>query len=395
MAKRRDVCAILLVMLVFIAACAHSTAQPAAPPPPDTAKIEPTLIDPNEITPVIPEPNQADPNQTTPVIPEPNQADPNQTAPVIPEPSQIDPNEATPAVPEPNQTEPNDLEPEKVEPGNADANDIGHPNIEPNDIDPNAGSAASFHDKCAPILKTFVNANGTVNYNGLTRKKPNLKALLDEFNKLDPNVYESWPREDKIAFWINAYNIKMLDIIVNNYPIKPLSRFHSVIWGAKSVRHIQGKWTKFKFMVMDEVFTLLEIDKRFFRNEFDEPRILFALTRASLSSPPLRNEPYSGDMLDKQLDDQAKKFFSSPLAFRIDKKKGRVYLSALFQKSEYGKMFVARYGIDRKFKGKEPETRAVLNFITNFVSEDVKSYLELGNYTVQFIGYNWTINDGS
>ena len=100
-------------------------------------------------------------------------------------------------------------------------------------------------------------------------------------------------------------------------------------------------------------------------------------------------------MLDKQLDDQARKFFSSPLAFKIDKSKGKVYLSALFQKTEYGKMFLARYGIDRKFKTNEPETRAVLNLITNFVSEDVKSYLELGNYTVQFMGYNWTINDGS
>ena len=83
------------------------------------------------------------------------------------------------------------------------------------------------------------------------------------------------------------------------------------------------------------------------------------------------------------------------MAFKIDRKKGKVYLSALFQKPEYGGMFVGKYGIDRKFKGKEPETRAVLNFITNFVSEDIKEYLELGNYTVQFMGYNWTINDGS
>ena len=390
-------------MLLFIAACSHSKEQAAAP-----SSHEPALIDPNQTAPLTPEPNQIDPNEATPVIPEPNQVDPNEATPVIPEPNQVDPNEATPVIPEPNQTEPNDLEPGNSEPDAKDANNIIpfriDPNhIDPNDIsplknepnDPNAGSAASFHNKCAPILKTFVNANGMVDYKGLTRKKPNIKALLDEFDRLDPNVYESWPRQDKIAFWINAYNIKMLDIIVKNYPIEPLSRFHSVIWGAKSVRHIEDKWTKFKFLVMDEVFTLLEIDKRFFRKEFDEPRIFFALTRASLSSPPLRNEPYSGDMLDNQLDDQAKKFFSSPLAFKIDKEKGRIYLSALFQKTEYGKMFVTKYGIDRKFKAKEPETRAVLNFITNFVSEDAKSYLELGNYTVQFMGYNWTINDGS
>lgn len=375
-------------MLAFIAACPHSMAKPVAPPTQDAPKLQPAAIDPNQTAPVTPDPNKADPNQAAPVIPEPNQPDPNEAATVVPDPNNLGPGKSGPAG-----GDANDVVRPAIEPNNIDANNIGPRATEPND--PNAGSAAAFHDKCADILKTYVKANGMVDYKGLTRKKPNLGALLDEFNKLDPNVYESWSREDKIAFWINAYNIKMLDIVANNYPIEPLSRFHSAIWGAKSLRHIEGIQTKFKLLVMDEAFTLLEIDKRFFRSTFDEPRVLFALTRASLSSPPLRNEPYCGDKLDKQLDDQARKFFSSPLAFKIDKSREKVYLSALFQKTEYGKMFLARYGIDRKFKTKEPETRAVLNFITNFVSEDVKSYLELGNYTVQFMGYNWTINDGS
>ena len=90
-----------------------------------------------------------------------------------------------------------------------------------------------------------------------------------------------------------------------------------------------------------------------------------------------------------------RKFLASPLALRIDKEKGKVYLSALFEKTDYGGQFVGKYGTDKKFKQKETETAAVLNFISNYVSEEVKSYLELGNYTVQFIGYNWTINDGS
>jgi len=363
MAERLSVCTILLVMLVLSAASLHSTALPPAAPTADGAKLQAAPSDPNQPAPAIPEPNKADPNLAAPIVPEPNQAEPNQTTPFVPEPNQIDANSISPGTAEPN--------------------------------DPNGRSPAAFHNKCAFILKTFVNASGMVDYKSLTRKKPNLSALLDEFNKLDPNIYGSWPREDKIAFWINAYNVKMLDIIVNNYPIEPLSRFHRALWGAKSVRHIDGIQTKFKLLVMDEAFTLLEIDKRFFRGTFDEPRVLFALTRASLSSPLLRNEPYSGDKLNEQLDDQAKKFFSSPLAFKIDKSKEKVYLSALFQKNEYGRMFLAKYGIDRKFKTNEPETRAVLNFITNFVSEDIKSYLELGNYTVQFMGYNWTINDGS
>ncbi|MBL7152577.1 MAG: DUF547 domain-containing protein [Phycisphaerae bacterium] len=395
----------------------ETEADKPKPDKPEPDSNEPSANDPNRTTPVEPSPPQADPNETVsvaadpnetaPVAVGPNQPDPNRTVPLAAGPNQPDPNRTVPLAPDPNQADPNNVQPSSADandltPAGAEPNDIDPNDIDPNDLtlfktepnDPNIPSAASFQDKCAPILKKFVGNNGMVSYKTLRYKKPDLRALLNEFNKLDPNDYESWSKEDKIALLINAYNLKMLDIIVKNYPIKPLSRFHSVIWGPKSVRHIQGIWTKYKFFVTDEVFTLKQINERFFK-EFRDPRILFALTRASLSSPPLRNEPYYGHKLNKQLDDQVRKFLAGPSAFRIDKAKGKVYLSALFQKDPYGKEFIANYGTDKKFKGKEAETRAVLNFITNYISEDAKSYLELGNYTVQFMGYNWTINDGS
>jgi hypothetical protein len=311
----------------------------------------------------------------------------------VPEPNKFEPNDLKPAKVEPDKIDANNIEPVKVEPNVVDTNNVKPIATEPND--PNAASAVSFHNRCAGILKSFVDENGMVDYKTLSRKRLDLKSLFDDFDELDPNEYNKWSKEDKMALWINAYNIQMLDIIARNYPIKPISRFHSVLWGPNSVRHIEGKWTRYKFLVMDMVFTLSEIEERFFRKEFQEPRVFLALTRASLSSPPLRNEPYYGYKLYKQLDDQVRKFLANPLAFGIDKEKGKVYLSALFQKTDYGGQFVGKYRTDKKFKQKETETAAVLNFISNYVSEEVKSYLELGNYTVQFIGYNWTINDGS
>lgn len=254
--------------------------------------------------------------------------------------------------------------------------------------------AAPLYDKCADILKNYVDDKGMVDYKMLKRKKPELNQILDEFAKLDPNTYNSWSKEDKIALWLNAYNIKMLKIIVDNYPIQS-QRVLRVLWGPDSIRHIEGIWDKYKFTVMDEEFTLKEIEQRFFHKEFDEPRVFFAISYASLSSPPLRNEPYYGYKLYEQLDDQTKKFLSSPLVFRIDREKQAVSLSAIFHPTWYGEDFISKYGTDKKFKDQPPSVRAVLNFATNYISEQDRLSLERENYSVRYITYNWTLNDSS
>ncbi len=267
--------------------------------------------------------------------------------------------------------------------------DVAEPN------EPNLASAVAFHNECAEILKSYVNEMGMVDYTALRRKRLDLRTLLRQFDTLDPNEYQSWSKQDKIAFWINVYNLNKLRIVTDNYPIQPSSRILSIYWGPRSIRHIEKEITRHKFLVMDEEFTFAIVDRRFFRKEFKDPRVFFALSNACLSSPPLRQEPYYGFKLYTQLDDQVRKFLSSPLAFKIDRDKRKIYLSALFQMSSYGNEFTEKYAIDRKFKDHPSATRAILNFICNYVSPQDVSFLEVGSYTIEYMRYDWTINDGS
>lgn len=250
----------------------------------------------------------------------------------------------------------------------------------------------SFHDNCAAILGEFVNDKGMVNYRQLKRNKPELKKLLDKFAELGTEKYNSWPNEDKIAFWLNAYNLQLMKIIIDNYPIESL-RIHRLFWPPNSIRHISGIWDEHKFIVMDEEFTLAEIERRFFCGEFDEPKLFFAVSRASVSGPPMRNEPYYGYKLYEQLDDQARKFLSNPLAFRVDREKQKVYLSAILQPNWLGKFFVNKYGTDKKFKDQQPAIRAVLNFISNYIDKQDVSFIEVENYTIGYTKYNWVLNE--
>ena len=365
----------LATVSIFIARCAPAETRLIAPSPAGPAGIKPAGTEPNFTGSVKHEPNDV---KSGPV--EPNQVKPIEAEPNIPVPVKVEPNEAKPAKIGPNE-QVSSIEPNEVKTA-----------PEPNQ--PKPQPTVPFHDKCADILKNYVDGKGMVNYKVLRRKRPELKNLLDEFADLDPNEYRRWPKEDKIAFWLNAYNIQMLKIITDNYPIQG-SRLLNPFYGPNSIRHIRGIWSDYKFIVMDEEFTLAEVDRRFFTKEFDEPRVFFAISYASLSSPPLRNEPYCGNKLRQQLEDQTKRFFSNPLAFKIDKENKKVYLSAILQPTWHGREFVGKFGIDRKFKDHEPETRAVLNFITNYLSKEDAYFLETENYTLEYMSFDWRLNDTS
>jgi hypothetical protein len=107
----------------------------------------------------------------------------------------------------------------------------------------------------------------------------------------------------------------------------------------------------------------------------------------------LRNEPYCGSKLYEQLDEQVRKFLSSPSAFSIDGENQEVYLSAIFQSSWQGNKFINKYGTDKRFKDQPADVRAVLSFITNYIPKETASYLEVKNYSVGYITYDWKLNE--
>jgi len=293
-------------------------------------------------------------------------------------------------------TEPNEAKP--VEPNTPAAREPGTvKSVAPENLKSeitNPQSVPSFIRGYAELLRDYVQDDGYVDYSSLHRRRLDVKQIVMDLGELDPNVYAAWPKGEQLAFWINAYNIKMLEIISRNYPIQS-SRWLRLTWPPTDIRHIAGIWTDYKLLVMDEEFTLAEVERRFFHTTFGDPRVFLALTCACRSGPPLRKKPYEGKDLDRQLDEQVKAFLSSPQGFSIDRRNMVVRLSAIFKPVWRGKEFVARYGTDKKFKSREPETRAVLNFITNYLSREDAYFLETENYAIEYMSFDWRLNDAS
>lgn len=244
----------------------------------------------------------------------------------------------------------------------------------------------------ADILQEYVRDDGRIDYESLRRQRLRLKHLLGEPDELDGDVYAKWSEAEKLAFWINTYNLKMLDVIVRNYPIES-SWWLRLTWPPSDIRHIDGIWSNYRFIVMDEEFTLGEVERRIFRKTFGDPRVYLAILYAARSGPDLCRQPYQGPTLDRQLDEQVRGFLASDKGFRIDRGAAVVHLSALFKPGWRGKEFIGRYGTEKKFKNHPPETRAVLNFLIPYLSQDDVYYLEVENYTLAYMNFDWRLND--
>lgn len=249
--------------------------------------------------------------------------------------------------------------------------------------------APGHYSNYQKVLAGFVDAEGSVDYRRLKAERKDLVAFLDSLPTLSPAVYDEWPSQEKIAFWINAYNGCTLKLIIDHYPIRS-SFIRSLTYPRNSIRQIPGAWKKITFSIMGEKLTLDHIEHTILRAQFDEPGIHMALVCAARSCPRLRQEPYAGERLEEQLADQAREFLSSPRNFAIDPQKNVVYLSSIFK--WYKKDFVSRYAPEQKYPGLNLEESSIIGFVLQFIPAGSSDFLEQGGYKIKYRDYDWTLN---
>ncbi|MDZ4748847.1 MAG: DUF547 domain-containing protein [Saprospiraceae bacterium] len=174
------------------------------------------------------------------------------------------------------------------------------------------------HHAWTKLLKKHVNDEGLVNYKGFVEDKAILQLYLDDLSANPPG--DHWSANDKIAYWLNAYNAFTVKLIVDYYPIQSIKD----IGPENQVIFVNTPWDKNIVPIGNKTITLNGIEHGILRKRFKEPRIHFALNCASISCPVLRNEAYQGSTLDHQLNDQAIRFFNDPLRNQPDPYKPQI-----------------------------------------------------------------------
>jgi hypothetical protein len=234
------------------------------------------------------------------------------------------------------------------------------------------------------LLRAHVRA-ATVDYAGLKRDRARLDAAVAELGSAASRAEPSWTREQRLAFWINAYNLLTLRAVVDHYPIR--SRLFTLA-PRNSIRQIDGVWTQLTWSVAGKTVTLDDIEHRIIRPEFREARIHFAVNCASVSCPPLADEPYVAERLEEQLDHGTRRFFAS--AEGVTLANGTLQVSSLLK--WYGEDFVPQYAhlVDRQRPTRE---RAILGLLSAYAPSTVAAIARAGTPAIRFLDYKWSLND--
>lgn len=227
-------------------------------------------------------------------------------------------------------------------------------------VDP-IGPDAVSHQAFSEVLQRHV-TNGHVNYPGIQGDR-RFGEYLQTLNRVDPDRLRT--REDRLAFWINAYNAFAIKGILDGYsPATLVGRY----------RYFIGR----DHAVGGSPINLYDLEREVLVKEFHEPRIHFAIVCASRSCPLLRSEAYEARVLAAQLDDSARRFINDPSKNRFDHVKGVAFLSMIF------KWFREDF---------EAHSGSLAAYVAQFVVDSaIARELQAGRYRIEFLEYDWSLN---
>ncbi|NNE08381.1 MAG: DUF547 domain-containing protein [Gemmatimonadetes bacterium] len=234
-------------------------------------------------------------------------------------------------------------------------------------------AAAEIHDSFDELLAKHV-ANGSVDYAGFQKDEAALDSYLAALGKSD---IAKMTADEKMAFWINAYNAFTIKLILNHYP------------GIESIKDIPrgDRWNWEGWVVSGEKQSLDAIEHELLR-PLGDPRIHFAINCASFSCPDLIAEAYRAETLDEQLDRVTRAFFAN------EEKGLRYGMKSGFLSGESPTVQVSEilFWFREDF---ESDGRDRVDFLLHYAPKEAQTFMaeHRGDLKLKKLDYDWSLND--
>jgi hypothetical protein len=218
------------------------------------------------------------------------------------------------------------------------------------------------HGEWDALVKKHVAQDGMVDYAGFVKDKKALQHYVDYLSTHQPTA--KWSKNEKLAYWINAYNAFTVKLIVDHYPIKSIKDIK------KGIPFVNSVWDIPFIPMGKEKVDLNYIEHSILRKEFKDPRIHAAINCASFSCPLLRNEAYKAHEIDRQLEDAMRKFINDPQRNQIEK--SSVKISKIF----------SWFSGDFKLNG-----ASVIDYLNKYAKKSIDY-----NAKMDYLDYDWDLN---
>jgi uncharacterized protein DUF547 len=226
------------------------------------------------------------------------------------------------------------------------------------------------------LLNKYVNGE-KVNYKELVKEKENLFRFTEQLAQISPDSHVELfqTRNEKLAYWINAYNAYILQTIVEDYPVESIKDINFIgvtVWLNKNM--LGGEKISFKSLEDDII-----------RERFNDPRIHFAINCASVSCPPIINEVYLPEKLENQMESSTEKFINNENNFSVDEENKIIYISAIFD--WYEDDFIDW------LKKEHPQIKnpVILDYIKIYYKDDIKQ--DWYEFDIEVNDYDWSLNE--
>jgi len=233
------------------------------------------------------------------------------------------------------------------------------------------------HALWTEVLSARVRGDG-VEYEKLKDDHAKLDEYLASLETVMPEEFAAWKREQRYAFWINAYNAYTIRRVVDAYPVESVKDL---------VDEDKRSFWDQEFIPLGRLFTeagdrkltLNDLENKILRPTFKDARVHAALNCASRGCPPLFDQAFVADRLDKQLDLRVAKWLSSPASICYDRDEKRLRVSKIFE--WYRDDFVR-------------DGDSVKSWIAARAPEAERSWIAAAeDLKIEYLDYSWKLND--
>ena len=207
----------------------------------------------------------------------------------------------------------------------------------------------------APFFKKYISEEGQLNYKSLKKNKLALDKTLKYLTNVPPT--DEWHRNERLAYWLNVYNLHMISMLIENYPVENILDLHEgKIWKVKNL------------LIGGKKYCLDDIENDIIRKELQEPRIHFALYSGAMSSPDLLNDAFTPSNMNQNFEFLTKRFINSDKN-SITKEKANLSMVFDWYKTDF---------------------KDIRAFINKYSKVKIQ-----GNTEITFLPFDWRLKDKS